>query len=327
MRKNLKKSHLVKEKCYEFLNTGLACHALCALDHIGIVEKLQNGNPLRKRSLSTYKNPCLIQAALTTLIKSEVLEFVNEGYQLTEFGSLMVKNIGLLNLPFKGYRKLFEKQFDLLDNPINWSDADIDYSSVAQASINFGLEDLDPLLLELFKKINPKGTICDLGCGTAEKLTKICKELNVSGLGIEKDSKVLKSSKQFTKSYDRIEVIQGDITDLNGIWEDVEIVMTSFVFHDIIPADTSKKLLNSLIKHFPRLRCLLVVDIVSFSMDFPNILPGFEYVHGLQGMIPRNYEENLEVFSKGGFKVANEIQVPNMPNTFIWVLEPNKNSK
>jgi hypothetical protein len=69
----------------------------------------------------------------------------------------------------------------------------------------------------------------------------------------------------------------------------------------------------------------VVVDIVSLSEKIPTIMPGFDYVHGLQGITPRNYEETLEIFERSGYRVFQEFSVPNMPNTFIWILMPNKN--
>ena len=53
-------------------------------------------------------------------------------------------------------------------------------------------------------------------------------------------------------------------------------------------------------------------------------MPGFDYIHGLQGFTPRTYEETLNTFKKANYKIFQEIEVPNMPNTFIWILKPSK---
>ena len=98
--------------------------------------------------------------------------------------------------------------------------------------------------------------------------------------------------------------------------------MIGFVFHDINPITKSVKFLKSIHEHFPRMRCLIVIDIVSLSESFPTMLPGFDYVHGLQGITPRSYEETLEAFEKAHFKIIDEVSVPNMPNTFLWVVKP-----
>jgi len=306
----------------DFIAMGLACHALCLIEHVGILNIVINKDGLNQSRLQSYKNPHLIRAALATLVGAKIFGLSKGIYFITDFARRLTKNIGTLMLPFVGYRHLLSKQFELLDKPNSWKDSDIDYPAVALASIEFGLHDLDPILLDIFQTLKPRGTICDLGCGTAEKLVKICKAVNTPGLGIEKNLGVIKESKKFIKNFQKIEIIQSDITKLNGVWEDVEIGMISFVFHDISPNKKGIEFLKSIRKHFPRLRCLVIVDIVSLSESLPTIMPGFDYVHGLQGMTPRNYEETLEVFEKAHFKVINEVRVPNMPNTFVWVIKP-----
>jgi len=69
---------------------------------------------------------------------------------------------------------------------------------------------------------------------------------------------------------------------------------------------------------------LLVIDIVSPSETLTSIMPGFDYVHGLQGLTPRNYEETIETFKKAKYEILEELEIKNMPNTFIWILEPDR---
>ncbi len=324
MKKIKENFDLTKVECLDFVTIGLACHALCLIEYAGVLETIKNEGTLRESRLQKYKNHHLVRAALVTLVGAKILALTNNAYSLTDLGKILTRNIGALMLPFVGYRSLLAKQFELLDNPTSWKDSDIDYSAIALSSIEFGLQDLDPIVLDIFKTIKPKGTICDLGCGTGKKLAKIGEATNCSGLGIEKNAKVIKESEKFTSQ--RSEIIRGDITNLKGIWEDVEVVMISFVYHDINPMKKCIKFLNSIHKHFPRSRCLIVIDIVSLSENLPSIMPGFDYVHGLQGITPRSYEETLETFAKANFNILREIDVPNMPNTFIWVLEINTNN-
>lgn len=321
--KSLKKDSKLASSHFEFLNKGLACHALCLLEYAGILSKLKKKQgKLFLNSIEEAKNPHLLRAALSTLVGAKVLNLKNDAYSLTPLGMSLAENVGTLMLPFVGYKNLIAKQYHLLDHPNDWEDSEINYEAIAIASINFGIHHLDPILIELVKYIRPKGTLCDLGCGTGEKLVKICNETNIHGLGIEKCPQVINQSLKYTQKNSNVEVIQGDIKNLKGIWEDVELGIISFVLHDITCEKECVNFLGSLKEHFPRMRCFIVVDIVSMSEDLPTIMPGFDYVHGLQGITPRNYRESRKVFSESGFKVINEITIPNMPNTFIWVLEP-----
>jgi len=308
----------------DFIAKGLSCHALCLVKYAGVLDVLTNNGEFHVKHLQKYKNPNLIRAALSTLVGAKILTLLNNTYCLTDLGKNLTDNIGAIILPFVGYRNLIAKQLDLLNNPSDWNESEIDYSAIALSSIEFGLHDLDPIILEIFQAIGPRGTVCDLGCGTGEKLVKICKELGCTGLGIEKDSRVIKESREFTKNCSQVEIIQGDITNLDGVWEDVDVAMISMVYHDISPSEKCIEFLSSLHKHFPRLQRLLIVDIVSMSETIPTVMPGFDYVHGLQGITPRSYEETLKTFADTNFAVLEEVSVPNMPNMFIWMLKPKR---
>lgn len=308
----------------EFASIGIACHALSLIDHAGILKELQQMGSFTESQVLEFNNIHLVKAALTTLVGAKVLHLKDHTYFLSKLGKRLAENIGLITVPLNGYRKLFSKQFQLLRNPAI-KNSDIDFGALALASIDFGTKDLDPLILDLFKAIKPKGTICDLGCGTGERLVQICKILNSPGLGIEKSDQAINQGKKYTKNCPKLEIIKRDITDLKDVWEDVEIVTMSFVCHDISSSSVCSQMLRSFQKNFPRMQCLILVDIVSFSEKVPTIMPGFDYVHGLQGIMPRTYEETIEVFEKANYAISQEIAVPNMPNTLIWILRPRKN--
>lgn len=324
MKKVQKTASLININHLIFTTIGLACHALCLIERSGILNALKNQGKFHNNRLKNYRNPHLVKAALATLVGAKVLLLKDGAYILTSLGENLARNMGTIMIPFIGYRKLLVKQFELLQNPKAWRESDVDYPAIALASTEFGTSNLDPVLLDIFKSLRPRGTICDLGCGTGEKLVKICKVLNVGGLGIEKSSQVIKKSKEFIKACPQVEIIKGDVFNLKGVWEDVEIAMISQVYHDIHPLNRCVKFLHSLSDHFPHLRCLIIVDIVSLSESLPSIMPGFDYVHGLQGVTPRTYEEMIKTFNKAGFKIVKELAVPNMPNTFIWIVKQEK---
>lgn len=329
MRRNLNKSftklnNSEEDTALQFISSGLAAHALCLLSKSGILKKILEEGFFTKKSLHKFQNPALLLSALSTLVGSKVMILKDSKYVLSNLGKAVVKKIGLLTLPLIGYGKLFSKQMQILENPQNYNEDDIDYAEVALSSIDFGIHDLDPILLNLFKNIKPRGTICDLGCGTGEKLAKICNETNCAGLGIEKNKSVIAESKKYTNCQQKLEIIEGDVTELSGIWEDVDIALMSFLYHDISPSNAASKTLKSFLNHFPRMQYLIIVDIVSLSEEQQTIMPGFDYVHGLQGITPRSYRETIDSFEKANYETIQEISVPNMPNTYIWVLRPLK---
>ena len=64
------------------------------------------------------------------------------------------------------------------------------------------------------------------------------------------------------------------------------------------------------------------IDTVAPSEANDSILPGFDYVHGLQGLMMRTYEETLLLFDRSSYSLCKEIPIPNMPNTYLWILSP-----
>lgn len=61
---------------------------------------------------------------------------------------------------------------------------------------------------------------------------------------------------------------------------------------------------------------------VSPSPSNNQILPGFDYVHALLGIPTRTYEETISMFKKSAFFIEKELAIPELPNTFLWILSP-----
>lgn len=304
----------------DFVSIGLACHAICLLEKATLLKRLSGG--LTQKDISSSSNPALIRSAIITLLGSKVVEYKKEAFILTSLGNKLLEDLGSIMLPFHGYRKLLAKQYDLLNHPNDWDDTDIDFLSIAEASSNFGSRDLLPLLYNVFEHIiKPKGTICDLGCGVGDKLLSICSHLKKPGLGVEKSKETVKQAKNFLSNQNDIEIIKGDIKKLDGIWEDVDVVMVNFVYHDFSTKE-SLKFLKNIKTNFPRLKFLVISDIVSFSEKHSSIFPGFDYVHGCQGITVRDFSEIKSSFKFGNYSINFECQVENMPNTYVWVLQP-----
>ena len=320
--KKVKEKPLEKLDQYDFLAVGLSCHAICLLHSCGILQKLGKPEGFEKCDIEQCHNSHLVRAAIATLVGARLVKVAGETFMLTPFGSRISKHVDTFAIPFIGYRKLLANQFELVNSlGVVDNESDIDFTSVAMASIGFGEEDLDPLILKLFRSINPKGTVCDLGCGTGQKLAKICNMLGTHGLGIDQDRGAVVAGRSRFKDVNNIEFVEGDITKLNGVWEDVEVVLISFVFHDVIGDTEATYFLNSLKIHFPHIRCVVIVDIMSFSEERPTVMPGFDYVHGLQGVTPRSYDETVGIFEKANLSVLDEVHIPNMPNTYMWILK------
>jgi hypothetical protein len=223
---------------------------------------------------------------------------------------------------FDGYIPLMAKQLDIAQGKVPNPSKYINGSSVALSSIQFGSDEVDPLVIEVIKGLKPKRTICDLGCGTADRLIKVCQATGLPGLGLDDDSGAFRLAARLTRDNPNISVEKGDVSHLKGIWEDVEILMQSFMLHDINPESEALRMLKSYKDHFPHCKYLIVVDIVAIEDDSSVHMPGFDYVHGLQNIEPRKYQEVVSLFQKAGYKIKKEYQV-GMPHTYLWILARN----
>jgi hypothetical protein len=309
-------------KSLDFIVAGVACNCITALYEAGLIRKLEKRNYLKKSDIDNCSNPICMHSALVTLERAGIFKEEGRSYRLTPFGMEVLEYLGLITIFFDGYGQLVSRQGDIVKKRLKNVSSLIKGESVSRASRFISDKTVHPILLEVFSHLKFKGTICDLGCGYGDLLTKICHKTGNPGLGFDSQPLVVKRANRKTLS--NITIEKANIANLKGVWEDVVILMQSFVFHDFTPSSKCIKLMNSYLKNFPNLRYFFYVDIVSPSSDHHEIFPGFDYVHGLLGVKTRTYEETIEMFEKSNFAIAKEVKIDKLPNTYLWVLDVNR---
>jgi SAM-dependent methyltransferase len=230
-------------------------------------------------------------------------------------------------LIYSGYRNLLSNQASIArDEPATrWNL--VDSFSVAKASIHFGKNVINEIILNIIQENACKGGICDLGCGAATRLLYLCRNTNLKGYGFDLSKVSIKKARENIKKEDQVSVKVQDITKIEKIYTDVEILLQAFVMHDCSD-DICKKTLMSYRKTFPNAKLFIYVDAVA-SVDFSSnsLLPGFEYIHGLLNIKLRNKKQTLKIFKNSGFEICDEIEIPDYPNCFVWVLSSCPNFK
>ncbi len=317
----------IDNQIMEFVAAGISCNALTVLDKVGLLQDLVNRGIVEEEEFSgneLYANPILIKSAIKSLCASKILKKTGSFFTLTTFGKKLVKHIGLINLLYNSYSGLLAMQTKLAyDKSIPFHGA-IDFKSMALASDQIASDVVDPILINLFNKIEVSGTICDLGCGSGERLGNLCKQLNVPGLGIEYcDESIKLAQERYGDLPIQFEV--GDVSKLRNVWEDVQIVMQSFMTHDLFPTSKCAPILKSYQLNFPNMKYLAILDIVSSDYSSRGYAPGYDYVHGLQGIETYNYRKVIDVYLKAGYEIEMEFKMPILPNTYLWMLKPQKN--
>lgn len=305
----------------DFISAGVGCNCLVVLDESGILKNILSCGYLSEKEIETYANPTCINAAVVTLEKCGILKKELGCLKLTEFGRSISEYMGLINIFFDGYSGLVANQAEIvkvgkshnLEKLVKWA-------SVSKSSIQISEQRLDPVILKEIADLKVSGTICDLGCGHGTMLSKICSQIGNCGLGFESYLQTVEEARK--QAHSKVKIELADITNLQGVWEDVVVLMQAFVFHDFNPESKCVDIMNSYLKNFPNLSQFLYIDIVTPSAAKPDLFPGFDYVHGLLGIPTRTYEQTLEMFSQSSYEVQKEVSITGLPNTFLWILSP-----
>ena len=304
-----------------FISAGVACYAFSLLDRLGLIDRICSQGFVNDRDFKSISNQLVLKNAIMTLEKNNVLVQKNGSFFLTRFGKQLVEHRGSIGLIYDGYRFILANQMKHLNEKSSIYQQQVDWEAVAEASIPFGEKTIDPLVINLIRDYQILGTICDLGCGAATRLIKICQMTQSKGLGIEFADQALKLAQINSQDMDQISIRKGDLMNLRGIWPEVELIMQFFVMHDITPDEKCLGVLDSIAQSFPNIRYFFYCDVVAPSESVETQLPGFDYVHSLLGVQTRTYEETIEIFEKSKFQIVKEVAVFELPNVFVWVLE------
>jgi len=315
------KSH--PKKALDFVSTGVGCFALTLVERVGIVSVLIDNGYFDESQLSNrnrFKNLYAIKSALLSLCLCNVLKKKDDRYFFTDLGKQLVKHIGLITMVFDGYGELMAKGAPIALGKVKHPEKYLNGASIALSSIQFG-EKADSIVIEMVKKLKFNGTICDLGCGSADRLFKLCKATSLKGLGLDASTEAVNIAKKLTKKHPKISIEKADVRNLKGVWEDVQMLMQCFMTHDIIPDEQFIESLSGYRKNFPNLKYFLVIDIVAPEANLASYMPAYDYVHGLLGIETRRYDRFTSLFLKAGYKIFKKAVI-DLPNTYLWVLKP-----
>ena len=312
-------------RALSFIEIGIACNAITVIEKAGIFNKIIDlgyfeESKLKKQSL---KKQILLKSSLKTLTHVGVLSKKKGQYSMTDLGSELWESMPIIKMLFVGYGKLFSRQTDILSKE-DFSYADLNNEAISEASKNLPLYDLEEELHEIIVKLSPSGVICDLGCGSGHRLMKLHELTGMRCLGIDLGKESIDLAKAKTSDNPFINFFQGDVTKLEEKWKEVEILMQCFMTHDISPNEFCVKTLKSYKDKFTNMRYFLVLDTFSSNTasNQDTIAPGFDYIHGLQGIPTRTYEETISLYTRAGFSIEREFKSSIFPNTCLWLLKP-----
>ncbi|GAB5411155.1 MAG: hypothetical protein ChlgKO_02690 [Chlamydiales bacterium] len=312
--------HYLKQKPIDFITHSIACHCLTMIYDIGLLDAFLDKTHVSLNEIKKNYNFNCVVSALKTLEKSGIVCFYENSVRITSFGKGVAEHIGLIKIFFTGYRNLIQQGAQIALSEKEPTYDSIDGKAIAHAATLISEKMIDPLLIDEVLAVNIPGTICDLGCGEAKMLSKVCSISGNTGLGIEINAEVITSIRK--KLSRDVQVETGDVSKLDGIWEDVTMLVQCHVFHDFDGPNECLKIINSTLEHFPNLRYFFYIDTVAAETGNDEIFPGFDYVHGLLDISPRTYSETISMFEESDYQVMKEVKITSLPRTFLWVLTP-----
>lgn len=313
-------------RALSFIETGIACNAITLLDLSGLAEVLIIKGCLETKDLSNFefRQKVIIEAAIKTLCHVGILSKKDKIYLLSDLGYEICNSIPLINMLFLGYRRLFSKQYEIFKGTEYPNYSDLDCKAIAKGCSGLPISDLEIQIHNFIKEVLPQGTVCDLGCGSGNRLLSLHKSLGVRCLGIDQSAEAIAEANQSITENVLVEFIVADVLKLNRVWEDVSILMQCFMTHDISPKQNFLETMESYKIAFPNMKYFLILDVFSSDEINKEFAPGFDYIHGLQGIPTKNYNETIGLFIEADFRIKLNCRSKIFPNTCLWILEPTK---
>lgn len=309
---------------------ALLAHAVVLGSRIGILDEIAAGRVTIGDAppAGASSRGHLIDAVIRTLWASDAatIEDASGKVVLTDLGEELYRERDIFVLWLDSYSDLmgYWLQSDATVLPDFGKVVKGDTVAIASAAV--GNRYLDDDVLALFGDLKPRGTLCDIGCGNARRLIRLCKEFGLNGIGIDISEGALQAAEPHVTEARRsgleARVEHGDATRLQGSYPDVSIVMQTFMTHHIMPDNFCESVLRTYPITFPNAEYFLFFDTTT-SEEKPHaqlFAPGFDYIHRLQGLRPRTRSEILSVFEDARFELLKEV-ILRVPNSYAWVLK------
>ena len=173
--------------------------------------------------------------------------------------------------------------------------------------------------------------IADLGCGSAARLIEIAaRNPGVEGIGIDIDQKAVGLAQEMTRSSGvdhRIQVVCADIRELEPEerFASVNVLMSSFMGHDLWPKDRCLQVLEKLQICFPSVEKFLLCDTyrsdLLSSKQVPIFTLGFELLHAVMRQQVPTRSQWMELFAESNWECVGTRPI-GIPYSVIFELRP-----
>lgn len=317
----------VQDKLDVAFSGSITSKALMLAEHMGMFTHFDESGQASESELRAHyqDKSAYIDAIINSLQEGDILHISQGVCRLLVSVEEIQKKVPIFKLWLHAYRDLLNVQDQMFDGELDA--IPYDGGSVAKHSAEIGASFIDKHMDQIFQQLNLTNTLCDMGCGAGLRLINICRKFGLKGIGMDIDANAVKlANHNLSQSdVDGVEFIQQDITKIEQKNTDVEAILFTFFTHHIEPNQRLEKLLNDYRYTFPNLKYMIIFDTVTSenSNDINHIFAkGFDYIHRLQGLIPRTRADYMSIFDNSRVDIIKEIQLE-VDNSFVWICKVN----
>lgn len=309
---------------------GMCCNALLVANSVGLLSLLEKRSVEEEELYDNelYPDSIAVKGALQVLLYGRIVEKKNKAYCLSSVGKKVVKELDVYIHWFEAYRKLLAKSIDIANSRDRANVAtDFSLEEVVYSASLLKNRYVVPVLKDVIGDLKPKGTLCDLGCGSGETLVKLCDSFQIDGIGFDKSLDIVKFANRNVamNASTSIHVYYMDYLQMKGVYPDVDLVICDFFTHHIASDETCLEVLQSFKQVFPNSRYMIFMDTVTpedGELSPESFAPAFDYIHRLQRLETRGFSSLFHILQRTGYHSVKHIKL-DVPYSYLWVLDMN----
>lgn len=320
----------------EMFNGMVGAHMAFALHEIGLFNFLEPGSAMLPQTLAelTQCDQPRLEALLRTGHLLGFFEWEVDGaVRTTELGEELRRDLGYFVWSVGGYGQMLKEMGNLSTGSKAWSHLR-NNGLVALGADMCNRNLMSDLLYEVMDELEFMH-IADLGCGNGGRLVQFCERYpHIQGVGVDIAPAAIELAVQNVKEHgleDRLKMICTNALDtfqsdrFRDELQDVEIVSTFMMFHDLYNIDSIRDTIFDRLKNaFPNVKYFLIADTVQMPPkeeleQLPIFNVGYELVHAFMEVHIPSKADYEKLFAKSGLTIEKCIDF-GTPNTYLFLL-------
>lgn len=321
------------KKSASFFNATVVSSAIAAAFELGLLEEIRRNDSLSIVAFCEKHDLHLdsVRAILLALQTQRVVKLNTDREWVT--GDELLEQIfadkGYFEWLIGGYGFMLQNLANMAKNKERTGNfSNRCGKRIASAGRDYGTHYVDRFFQECIENAN-YSVVADLGCGSADRLIQMATtnpELTAVGIEVNHEAVGLARSEIKSASLQkRIQIVEGDIRKLspNESYEDVQLVFSFFMGHDLWPRQQCLVALQSIRKVFPNANRFLLCDTVRSQAlnepDIPIFTLGFEFTHMVMNDYVPTFDEWMKLFKDSNWECAESHPI-GIPHSFIFDL-------